>query len=241
MSVRQKTVHGVSIGILMLRTRFRRYPGDIGHAGTWPFPVAYRVVEEATPAGIPGFGSPDMLAAFVRAGQELVAAGVDGIATSCGFLAMHQDALAAALGVPVASSALLQVPVVQRLIGPARRVGVLTYSAEALDRRHLEGAGAPADTPVAGLPPDGAFVRAIRDGGEVALGVLRAEVLEAADRLLARHGDIGAIVCECTNLAPFSADIAARHGLPVYDAVSLVTWFQAGLRPRRHPAEDAAP
>lgn len=38
-----------TLGILMVKTRFRRYLGDIGNPGTWPFPVRYRVVEEAIP------------------------------------------------------------------------------------------------------------------------------------------------------------------------------------------------
>jgi hypothetical protein len=41
------------------------------------------------------------------------------------------------------------------------------------------------------------------------------------------------LVLECTNMAPYSADIAAELGVPVYDFYSFVTWFQAGLRPRR--------
>jgi Asp/Glu/hydantoin racemase len=49
------------------------------------------------------------------------------------------------------------------------------------------------------------------------------------------RGDIGAIVCECTNLTPFSAAMAERFGVPVFDAVSLVHWFYQGLRPRVFP------
>ena len=44
---RNRIYHGVSIGILMLDTRFERFNGDIGNARTWPFPVQYRVVRDA--------------------------------------------------------------------------------------------------------------------------------------------------------------------------------------------------
>ena len=44
-----KTVYGASVGILMLETRFPRIPGDMGNAGTWPFPVLYKVVRGASP------------------------------------------------------------------------------------------------------------------------------------------------------------------------------------------------
>ncbi len=54
--------------------------------------------------------------------------------------------------------------------------------------------------------------------------------------LLDQAPDLGAIVCECTNLAPYSAKIASTFGLPVFDVVTLVNWFHSGLRPRRFGA-----
>ena len=34
---------GARLGILMLDTRFPRILGDVGHAGSWDFPVRYAV------------------------------------------------------------------------------------------------------------------------------------------------------------------------------------------------------
>jgi len=48
------------------------------------------------------------------------------------------------------------------------------------------------------------------------------------------HPEVGAIVLECTNMGPFSKDINLALGLPVYDVVSYLTWFHAGLRPQRY-------
>ena len=49
------------------------------------------------------------------------------------------------------------------------------------------------------------------------------------------HADasIGALVLECTNLAPYSRDIGRLTGLPVFDMVTLVHWFHRSLRPER--------
>ena len=58
-----------------------------------------------------------------------------------------------------------------------------------------------------------------------------------AERLLDGHRDVGAVVSECTNLAPHSAAIERRFGVPVFDIVTLVNWLQSGLRPRRFPRD----
>ncbi|WP_082613144.1 aspartate/glutamate racemase family protein [Bosea sp. Root483D1] len=234
MNERKKTYYGVSVGILMVRSYFERFLGDIGHAGTWDFPVQYRIVHDAIPARMTDLHNVDLLDKFKAAAQELIDAGVDGITTTCGFLSIYQRELAEFCSVPVATSALLQVPMVERLIPASKRVGVLTYNAASLSGRYFEGVGVAADTPVVGMPQDSEFVRSIRDGdNSVPFDTLRAEVLEAAGRLLRENPNIGAIVSECTNLTPYSADIADKFGVPVYDAVSLVNWFHAGLRPRR--------
>ena len=54
-----------------------------------------------------------------------------------------------------------------------------------------------------------------------------------AAALMDRQPTTGAILLECTNMVPFAADIRAATGLPVYSIYSFVTWFQAGLLPRR--------
>lgn len=224
-----------TIGILMLETRFRRFVGDIGNAETWPFPVLYEVVRGATPAAIVRAHEGTLLPAFIAAAQKLAAAGADGIVTTCGFLAFFQPALAAASPVPVATSALLQVPMVARTLPRGRRPGILTYDAAALTAPYLGAVGVDPATPVVGMPPGSGFRRAIAEGDmSVPYEVQEREVLTAAAALMDR-GDIGAIVCECTNMTPFSAALAERFAVPVFDAVGLVHWFYQGLRPRNFP------
>jgi aspartate/glutamate racemase len=234
----KKTFYGVTVGILMVKTHFRRYLGDIGHAGTWPFPVQYRIVEDAVPAKMTNLHEASLLEPFKKAARELVDAGVDGITTTCGFLSIYQKELTDFCGVPVATSSLLQVPMVQRIIPSTKRVGILTYNGDALNGPYLEAVGIAADTPVYGMPQTSEFVRSIKEGDDtVPFATLREEVLALTERMLTENPNIGAIVSECTNLAPFTADIQERFNIPVYDTVSMVNWFHAGLRPRRYPAE----
>jgi hypothetical protein len=229
-----KAIYGAPLGILMLEARFPRIPGDMGNAGTWPFPVLYRVVRGATPALVVLERARGLLPAFLEAAGELVALGAEAITTNCGFLALFQEQLAAHVRVPVASSALMQVPWVQATLPPGQRVGVVTISAATLTPAHLAAAGVPMDTPIAGTEGGREFFRVLIGAESEDLDVALAEqdVLDAGRALVARHPEVGAIVLECTNMAPYAAAMQAALGRPVYDIYSLVAWFHAGLRPR---------
>jgi hypothetical protein len=145
-----KAIYGANIGILMLEARFPRIPGDMGNALSWPFPVHYRVVRGASPDRVVRHRAEGLLDAFIEAGRELVADGADGITTNCGFLSLFQAELAEALAVPVATSSLMQAPLIQATLPPGRRVGILTISAETMTAEHLAKAGVPDGTPVMG-------------------------------------------------------------------------------------------
>jgi len=229
-----KNVYGAAVGILMLQSQFPRIPGDVGNAGTWPFPVLFKVVDGASPERVVRQNAAGLLEPFLDAARELVKTGVDGITTNCGFLALFQAELAEAAGVPVASSSLMQVAWAQSLLPPSKRVGIVTISASTLSADHLRGAGVPDGTPVIGTESGQEFSRAIL-GDEMELDVeqSRRDVIDAARALCAEHPDIGALVLECTNMVPYAADVADVLGLPVFDFYSFVTWFQAGLSPRR--------
>jgi len=237
-----KSIYGAAVGILMLEARFPRIPGDMGNAETWPFPVLYRVVRGASPERVVKEKARGLLPAFLDAARELVALGADGITTNCGFLSLYQAELARHVGVPVATSSLMQVPWVASLLPPGKRVGILTISARSLMPEHLAAACVDPSTPVMGTDAGREFSRVIL-GDELELDVAAAEqdILDAGDALKQRHPDLGAIVLECTNMAPYARALSEHLALPVFDIVSFVTWFQAGLRPRDFGHPGSAP
>lgn len=232
-----KSLYGASVGILMLDARFPRIPGDMGHAGTWPFPVHYRIVREATPERVVRRRAEGLLPAFLEAARALVDDGVDGITTNCGFLSLFQAELAAALPVPVATSSLMQVAMVNRLLPAGRRAGILTISGSTLTPAHLAAAGVPEGTPVETTEDGAEFTRAILGNApRLDVEAARADNVAAARRLAEANPGLGAIVLECTNMGPYAADIRAATGLPVFSVVGFVHWFQAALAPPRFPA-----
>lgn len=221
------------LGILILETRFPRILGDIGNPETWPFPILYKTVSGASSQRVVRERGRGLIGPFLQAARELEAEGADGIATSCGFLSLFQDELAAHVGVPVATSSLMQIPLVERLLPAGKRVGIITISANSLSADHLRCAGVDPATPVAGTDDGLEFSRAILgDAPTLNFEAARQDIFDAGDRLLRNHGDIGAVVMECTNMAPYSQALAAHLQRPVYDIVSFLTWFQAGLSPR---------
>ncbi|MFS8085812.1 MAG: aspartate/glutamate racemase family protein [Acidobacteriota bacterium] len=228
------------IGILMLETRFPRVYGDAGNPATWPFPVVIRVVHGATPARVMRDRAHGLVDAFIAAAQALAADGAAGVTTTCGFLCLQQDQIARALPVPFASSSLLQVPMVARLLPAGRRVGILTVDSRSLGPEHLQAAGIDPATPIMGTEAGTEFSRVLLgDLPVLDLAAAQADLLDAGRRLLARHPEVGAIVLECANMPPYAATLAAQLGVPVYDWYSMVTWFAAGLRPRAFLARPA--
>ncbi|MCP4383405.1 MAG: aspartate/glutamate racemase family protein [Hyphomicrobiales bacterium] len=221
-----RKIYGVPLGILMLDADFPRVPGDMGNAATWPFPVQYRVVKGASPDRVVRKEAHGLLPAFIEAAKELEANGVGAITTNCGFLVLFQDQLAAALSVPVVTSALLQARQIQSLLPSGRRVGILTISSETLTGRHLAAADVPDGVPVVGVA-SGCELQRVILGNEQELDVAEAEsdMVRAARRLTEDHPDVGAILLECTNMPPYAAAVRRATGLPVYSIVALMKWL----------------
>jgi Asp/Glu/hydantoin racemase len=235
-----KPVFGAALGILMLEARFPRIHGDIGNATTWPFPVQYRVVKGASPDKVVRKDPMKLVDDFIAAAHDLVEHGCDGITTNCGFLALTQERISAAVPVPVATSSLMQIPMVQALLPPHKKVAVLTISKATLTLDHLRAAGIakPEDIPIFGTDNGRAFTKGILDDHpSINFSDCRLDLLDAAKEIVESDRDIGAIVLECTNMTPYAADMRKVTGLPIYSIYTFVNWFHSGLIPDRFRLE----
>ncbi|GHV94434.1 hypothetical protein AGMMS50293_07540 [Spirochaetia bacterium] len=230
-----RTNYGQAMGILMLNTTFPRIPGDIGNATTFSFPVVYKIIENANAFTVVDQGGKDLLEPFIEGARELAKLGVRAITTSCGFLATLQKELAAAVNVPVFTSSLIQARLVYPMLAPGQKVGIITANAAALGERHFAGVGI-ADIPRAVIGVEKSHFAEMFFSGSNKLDEKKAEteLVAAAEKLVADHGDIGAIVLECTNMPPYAAAIHEATGLPVFDIVTLTNYVYAALEPRRY-------
>ena len=184
-----KAIYGAPLGILMLEARFPRVYGEMGNALTWPFPVMYRIVRGATPDRVVCDAARGLLDDFIAAARDLVDLGAEGITTNCGFLSIFQKELVEAVRVPVATSAMMQVPWIDAALPPGRRAGIVTINAPGLTIAHLEGIGVPADTPIRGTENGTEFFRTIirAEKQDLDLALACADVVAAAQDLVARH------------------------------------------------------
>jgi len=222
----------MKLGILCLETRFERQPGDAGHAATWPFEVCMRVMQGVTPEAVmqPGNHNAAALDSIVGTMQALADEGADCITTTCGFLVLWQQALAARCPVPFISSSLLQLPWLLALLPASLSIGVLASSAQALTPAHWRAAGIASEDEkrlrVAGFDGQSHFIRYLR-GQDKAFDAQRQqdEVLALARGLVQQHPDIGAMVSECANLPRHANAIRTHTRRPVFDLRTLVLWY----------------
>lgn len=207
------------LGVLMLDTRFPRPPGDIGNPETFEragIPVRYCVVRGASPQRIVREADRSFLQPFIDAAIELVDQGAAMLSTSCGFLAAYQDALTDAVPVPVITSSILQC---REHAAP----GIVTFDAASLSLQILATAKVPAETPVQGIEPGSEFhTRILGNQTRLDFRQAQADVVNAAEALVAAHPEVGTIVLECTNMPPYRHAVAAATGRSVVDIETLL-------------------
>lgn len=219
-----QNICGISIGVLALESYFPKPPGHIKNPSSLPFTVMYEMLDGITVPEL--LNNPDgvMKDRIIEAARRLEAKGVRAITGSCGFLALFQKEIAAAVSVPVFVSSLVQVPLVHFMT--AAPVGILTASAPALTQAHLENAGAGGvPVQIKGLEETSEFATVIlrNERNEMDLDILAEEVIAAGRALIEDSPEIGAIVLECTDLPPYAAQIQYALSRPVFDLTTLAT------------------
>lgn len=226
-------LYGESIGILLLDGGIPRIPGDIGNALTFPFPVRYKVVCNVEFHNVNDGLTPEQVAKFCEAAQELEHEGCRAITTSCGFLGAYQQEIAASVNIPVFTSSLMQARWVSSMLPAGKKVCILASGKGNLTTRLLKGLGIE-DLPLYVLGLDGSPSFASMHGENLLdPEILRKECLNAVKEVDGRS-DIGAVVVECTNLPPYSADIQEATHLPVFDINTMVHYLYHAVTQMRY-------
>jgi hypothetical protein len=210
-----QNICGATIGVLCLESYFPKPPGHIKNPSSLPFPVLYEMIDGVTVPDLLNNPTLDLLEPFLTGARKLEREGVLAITGSCGFLALFQRELAAAVNIPVFASSLIQVPLAYQMTG-----------ASALTDAHFNAIGA-GDIPVAvqGMENSTEFAEVILkyQRTEMDTDLIEAEVIDAAHKLMTRVPNIRSLVLECTDLPPYASKLRQEFRLPIYDLTTLAT------------------
>ena len=229
-TLRTADAYGYCVGILLQDYHCAFIPGDVGNATTYDYPVLYRSVPGAIGARLLR-GDPELETDVIEAAKDLEAQGVKGISSDCGFFMNYQDAVAAAVKVPVFLSSLLQIPFVSTFLGKHLAIGVITADSTALTNRLLSESGVDGNRKIVvhGLQDEPEFkTNLLGEGDTLDTDKIESETVNAARRMQEENPDLGAIVMECSMLPPYSKSVQAATGLPVYDFINMIDYFQRG-------------
>lgn len=216
--------YGIPIGVISLESYFPKPIGHIKNPLTFDFPVIYETVVGASVDRLVNQTDLTLLEPFISAARKLEREGVKAITGSCGFLALFQREIAESVQVPVFVSSLIQIPLVSRMLGSSRSVGVVVANSSGLTSRHLEAMGITNEPIVVrGMESSGHFLSVILKGesNDLDFDIFRKDLFAVIEGMLVSDPNIGALVLECTDLSHFSKDVQTYFQLPVFDLSSL--------------------
>lgn len=228
---------GVPIGILVLNARYPLMPGNMAHAASFDFPVRYKVVN--LPTGWWQDLNEEKYQTFIRAAKELQDEGVRAITTGCGLFVVWQTRAAEELDIPICTSPLLMAPMISKIIGRQKKLGIITAAGRRLKEPHfLETSGIDDTIPfvIGELDTCSEFMDCIRLQRKSEMDAVRfqQQVVQIATDMVDKEPAIGAFLLECSDIPPFAAAISEVTGLPVFDFVALTNLLYRALVPRMY-------
>lgn len=228
--------YGHCVGMLMIDCHIPFIPGDIGNAQTFNYPILYHGVENVSIERLIENGDMSMMPDVVEAAQYLETQGVRAITSDCGFMLYFQEAVAAAVSIPVMLSSLLQLPFISSLLGTSQSIGILTANAGKLDEKLLDKAfpNRRSELVVAGMETKPSFRSSILlESGHLDSKAIEREVIEVGLELVRSNPGMGAILVECSDLPPYSKALQDAVGLPIFDFTTMIDFVKASTARQR--------
>ena len=227
---KKQSWYGESIGILILDATYPCIPGNVGNASTFPFPVRYKVVKEASIERLIKKRDKTLVQPFIDAAIELQEEGVKAITGACGFMALFQREVSDAVDVPVFLSSLLQIPFIYQI--KKQKIGIITADSKSLTPGHFISVGVNKEIPllIGGMEDQKEFREAIlEEKGTLDSDLIEGEVVGVAKKLITENPDIGALVLECSDLPPYAHAIQKEVNLPIFDFTTMVQYVHTAL------------
>ena len=228
---KKQSWYGESIGILILNAAYPCIPGNVGNASTFPFPVRYKVVQEASIERLIKQKDVTLLEPFIEAAIELQEEGVKAITGACGFMALFQRGVSEAVDVPVFLSSLLQIPFIYQI--RKQKIGIITADSRSLTPEHFISVGVNREEiplVIAGMEDQKEFREAIlEEKGTLDSDLIEREVVGVAKNITTENPDIGALLLECSDLPPYAFAIQREINLPIFDFTTMIQYVHTAL------------
>jgi len=234
---KRQTSYGEDIGILLLDTQVPFIRGDVGNAKSFTYPVRYRLVKGLTAEAIFAHDY-SFIKAMVEGAKELEREGVKAITGDCGFMALFQNEVKAAVNIPVFLSSLIQIPFMTAILRNDQKIGVITANSAPLTPDLLKAAGCHSseNLVIKGLEDTHYFRKAaINEVGSLDSDRIRDEVVSACSQLMTNNTDIGALLLECSLLPVYSHAVHQATGLPVFDFLTMIDFVRSTLVKKSFP------
>jgi len=216
-------------GLLQLET----LTGNSTNRKSYDYPVRFLPIKGACVETVITNPSDELLNEMIKESKKIIdEEGIKAITTSCGFNAIFQKGMADALDVPVFTSALLQIPFVQNLIGKENYIGVITANKSNLSKKHFNACGITDDmnVNVFGLEEAQEWCKIFNKPDEkFDMDAVAEEIIGVAKKCIVDNPKIRAIVLECTDLPPFAERIRKEVNLPVFDYMSMINYVSMTL------------
>ncbi|SVA92460.1 uncharacterized protein METZ01_LOCUS145314 [marine metagenome] len=236
-SRKRHSCYGMGLGIIILDDVYPGLPGDVRNASAWPYPIQYEILENIDIKALCYADNDERdryLDQIVKAAKKLERMGCRAVAAECGFFSYFQEKVAAALSIPTFMSSLLQVPWAQQLIGPARKVAIITSDAQLTDE-HLTSVGINLDSNFEVVDMDnyiedqefnklweGSYGRP--ENPSLRYSVAEKQFVGAITEYIKETPNVGSLVLECTGYPPFARSIQRAVDLPIYSWGTLLDY-----------------
>lgn len=232
--------YGMGLGIMILDDVYPGFPGDVRNASAFPYPIQYEIVEGIdVKALVMDEDKSPCLKPILNAAKKLERMGCRAIAAECGYFAYFQKDVSGYVDIPVFMSSLLQVPFIQRLIGPKKDVGIVCFYKKALTETHLKNVGIEpgSNYVIAGSTDeygctefDNLWNSEKRpERPESYYDKAEQQMIRTCTEFTKKHPRIGAIMLECTGMQPFARAIQREIDLPVFSWGTLLDFAYSAV------------
>lgn len=229
-------IYGAAIGIMLVDEVYPGFPGDLRNPSAYNFPIQYEVMEGLNCYNVAWNKADDefLLPSILKAAKKLEDIGCKAILAECGYFAYFQQLVAGEVDIPVFMSSLLQIPLIQQIIGPKKSVGIFCATSPGLTDKHLQNVGVDLNSNyhIKGAMDDGGCPQFVSLWDETrrpeipTSNYLKAEedIVNSCKEYVKQYPDIGALMLECTGFQPFARSIQREVQLPVFSWATLIEY-----------------